>query len=363
MIYPSFALDGADLAVLALIRAQQDQLLYRAAQLPGLWPGFLQRNAFARTLHGSASLAGIKASPAEALAVVDGEKPESLTDPAYRALSGTRNALRFISQAQTDPYLEWNAQLFKSLHFLLTSEEMPAAPGQYRSGASLGGGSEPDAADLPKLMGEVMDYLREDTGDPLVRAALVHLKFLEIRPFRRANARLARLAYVLIASCGSALSPVFCALDEWLARHKDDYVQQCITENGPGAWLKFILRAQYEQTAQLAQRSQAVARAAEEVMHLSRTHDLHDRMQPALLDAVFGYMLRAGRYQSENGVSDVVASRDLRRLCDLGLLEAVGEKRGRYYLSGEPLKQIQARVRLGGGTTPNPYDLVQETGV
>ena len=60
-------------------------------------------------------------------------------------------------------------------------------------------------------------------------------------------------------------------------------------------------------------------------------HRLPERCEFALVDAAFGYRVRNGRYREENNISEVVASRDLRKLCDLGLLNPIGEKRGRYY--------------------------------
>jgi hypothetical protein len=76
------------------------------------------------------------------------------------------------------------------------------------------------------------------------------------------------------------------------------------------------------------------------------------------MDATFGYKVRNHRYREEHGISEVVASRDLRRLCDAGLLEPVGEKRGRYYLAAAPLKEIRTRTR-DRARAASPYDLVK----
>ncbi len=51
------------------------------------------------------------------------------------------------------------------------------------------------------------------------------------------------------------------------------------------------------------------------------------------------------RYRGENEISIQVAGRDLRKLCDLNLLNAVGEKRGRYYVASESLKEIREKTR------------------
>lgn len=47
-----------------------------------------------------------------------------------------------------------------------------------------------------------------------------------------------------------------------------------------------------------------------------------------MMDAAFNYKVRNGRYRKDHQLSDVVASRDLKRMCDLGLPAPVGEKRG-----------------------------------
>jgi hypothetical protein len=90
-----------------------------------------------------------------------------------------------------------------------------------------------------------------------------------------------------------------------------------------------------------------------------KVNGLHERMGMALLDATFGYQIRSGRYQKENEVSDVIASRDLKKLCDLGLLTAVGEKRGRFYQPAKTLTTIYARVREDN-KAPDPYELIHQ---
>ena len=47
------------------------------------------------------------------------------------------------------------------------------------------------------------------------------------------------------------------------------------------------------------------------------------------MDAAFNYKAGNGHYREVNEISDVVASRDLKRMCEVGLLVPMGEKRGR----------------------------------
>jgi hypothetical protein len=60
----------------------------------------------------------------------------------------------------------------------------------------------------------------------------------------------------------------------------------------------------------------------------------------ALTDAALGHRVRAARYREENELSDVVASRDLKRLVDEDLLIPHGERRGRYYTGAKALTDL-----------------------
>ena len=79
-----------------------------------------------------------------------------------------------------------------------------------------------------------------------------------------------------------------------------------------------------------------------------------------LAEAARGMRLTNERYQKDADVTQYIASRDLKKLSDLGLIEPVGEKRGRIYLAGKELKAawgslFAPRIRQ---RFFNPYDLV-----
>ncbi len=376
MIYATPQLEEEDEAVLTLIHEQRETLRYSVAQAPNRWSGFLRRNTFARALQGSNSIEGINASLSDAVAIVDDEKPDTIEEETYQALAGYRNALTYILQTHDDPTFELNAQVVKSLHFIMLSYDLTKAPGQFRSGSIFivnepSGQTVyegPDAFRVPELVNELIASLVQGADvDPMVRGAMAHLNLTMIHPFKDGNGRMARALQTLVMTRNGVLSPMFCGIEEWLGRNTEAYYQ-ILAEVGQGAWnpshdaspwVKFCLRAHYQQAATLVQRDKAMTRAFDEIMKLSVVHKLHDRMEMSLVDAAFGFKIRAGRYQEENQVSDVVASRDLRRLCELGLLEPVGEKRGRYYIGAKPLREIYVRSRLGRVPVGDPYDIVR----
>jgi DNA-binding transcriptional ArsR family regulator len=108
----------------------------------------------------------------------------------------------------------------------------------------------------------------------------------------------------------------------------------------------------------LAARNREIAEVWDKVSLILQRHSLPERAETALMDAAFGYRVTNKRYRSANQVSDVVASRDLKRLTEAGLLVAHGEKRGRYYLASTALREVRSAFRRPG-QTPDPYELVR----
>ena len=101
---------------------------------PIRWTGFLRRNTFARALQGSNSIEGINADLAEAVAIVDEEKPETLEEEAQKALTCYRTAMTYVLRLHDDPHAQINAQLIRSLHFMMLNYDLTKLPGQWRSG-------------------------------------------------------------------------------------------------------------------------------------------------------------------------------------------------------------------------------------
>jgi Fic family protein len=377
MIFATPDLGSDDQKVLALIHEQKEQLRYTVAQSPHRWTGVLRRNTFARALQGSNSIEGINADLSDAVAIVDDEKPETVEEETYRALVGYRTALTYLLQTHDDPYFDLNAQVIKSLHFMMLSYDLTKMPGQWRpggifvvhepSGETVYEGPAPEQ--VPVLMGELVDSIVQKTSvDPIVRGAMAHLNLTMIHPFKDGNGRMARALQTLVLAKDGLLSPVFCSIEEWLGRNTDAYYD-ILSQVGQGKWtpgndalpwVRFCFKAHYQQALTLVQRSRAMSRAFDEISKLFKAHKLHERMEMTLVDATFGHKIRSGRYQEENKVSDVVASRDLRRLCDVGFLTPIGEKRGRYYVGAQPLKDIYARARMNDVRAADPYKIIKQ---
>lgn len=371
--YPTLTPD--DTRVIGLIHQLRDELRYQVSGNPLRWTGFLRRNTFARALQGSNSIEGINANLAEAVAIVDEERPDSLQEETIRALSGYRTAMTYILRLHNDPYMELNTQFIRSLHYMMLNYDMTLLPGQWRpgpvyvvretTGETVYEGPDPDL--VPGLMQELVEQIAtmREKYDATVVAAMSHLNLAMIHPFRDGNGRMARALQTLVLARNGVVSPEFCSIEEWLGRNTEAYYK-ALEETGQGRWhpeydahewVRFCLVAHYQQAATLKKRSVLVGRVWNEVEQLLKPHGLPDRVQTPLVDAAFGYIVRNQRYRTEHGISEVVASRDLKQLCDVGLLEPVGEKRGRYYVAGALISPLRSRF-ADRTRVPDPYDLL-----
>ena len=375
MIYQYPELEAIDKDVLEMIREQRKLLRYQVGQTPVRWQGFLRKNTFARALRGSNSIEGINANLQEAFAIVDDERPETLEKETLRALQGYRAAMTYIMRVHDDPHTEINAQFIRSLHYMMLNCDMTKLPGQWRPGTIYVVDEPsnetvyegPEAEVVPRLIDELVAQIKSsaDVESGTVLGAMAHLNLAMIHPFKDGNGRMARALQTLVISQNGISSPTFCSIEEWLGRNTPAYYE-ILKQVGQGSWhpknsalpwVRFCLRAHYQQAATIMKRNAHIGRVWEEVGRIRKQHGLPERVEGALIEAAFGYQVRNPRYREENDISDVVASRDLKRMCDLGFLKAVGEKRGRYYVADAALMQIPDRTR-DASRSPDPYEML-----
>lgn len=376
MIHAYPKLESIDNDVLGLIREQRKLLRHQVGQNPLRWSGFLRKNTFARALQGSNSIEGINANLDEAMAIIDDERPETLEEETARALEGYRQAVTYIIRIHQDPHTKVGTQFIRMLHYMMLNYDMSKLPGQWRPGPVYvvhEGTKEvayegPPAEDVPQLMDELVDQLNsaDSVESSTVLGAMAHLNLAMIHPFKDGNGRMARALQTLVISRNGISSPTFCSIEEWLGRNTLAYYD-ILKEVGQGSWhpqnsalpwVRFCLKAHYQQAATLMKRNNHIGRVWGEVSRLCKTHGLQERMEGPLLDAAFGYKVRNNRYRQDSEISDAVAGRDLRRLCELDLLHPVGEKRGRYYVASRELLEITERTRETK-RAGDPYELVK----
>ncbi len=376
MIYATPKLEGDDYGVIGLIDDLKNKLRFQVNSNPLRWQGFLRRNTFARALQGSNSIEGINASLSDAVAIVDEEKPETMEEETAQALMGYRSAMTYIVRAHDDPHTEINAQFIRSLHYMMLSYDMTKLPGQWRPGSiyvvheptgeTVYEG--PPSEKIPGYMLELIEQIKVGSGthnSSIVTGAMAHLNLTMIHPFRDGNGRMARALQTLVLARDGLVGPVFCSIEEWLGRNTDSYYR-ILAETGEGKWnprknalpwVRFCLIAHYQQAATLMKRNAEIGRVWLELEKVRTELGMPARFESVLMDAAFGYKVKNQRYREEHSISDVVASRDLKKMSDAGLIDPVGEKRGRFYIGTKRLVEIRHKC-ADRTKAANPYDLL-----
>jgi len=364
-----------DELVLKLIDKQRERLRYLDDSSPRRWMGLLSRNTLAQAIQGSNSIEGYNVTNEDAIAAVENDEPLDPKTEAWRALVGYREAMTYILNLATDPYFEYHAQLIRSLHFMMLNYDIGKHPGQWRPGqvsvindqTSQVVYQGPNAELVPGLMNELIAQMSTSNGvHRIVRAAMAHLNLTMIHPFSDGNGRMARAVQTLVLAREKTVHPTFSSIEEWLGRNRQPYYD-VLAEVGQGSWhperdaapwIKFCLRAHYQQMTTLLKRIDEMRMIWEEMVKLVAQSKVPQRADLTLVDAAYGLRITRTRYMSSTNVTEYVASRDLKKIADVGLLIPKGEKRGRFYIGSKQVRQIFMRAQ---DTTPapDPYEVIK----
>jgi Fic family protein len=382
MIFETPELREDERDVLALIANFRSELQDRVAE-PRRWAGTLRKMAFARAVQGSNSIEGYNASLDDVVAAVEGEPTLDANEETQLALAGYRDAMTYVLQIAGDDALEVDEGLLKSLHFMMIKHDLGKNPGQWRPGSIYVQREDgetvyegPSSDEVPALIAEMLQELRRDESPVLVKAAMAHLNLVLIHPFSDGNGRMGRCLQTLVLARDRVLAPAFSSIEEFLGRNTQAYYD-VLTDVGAGAWhpdrdarpwLRFCLRAHFLQIRTMQRRRAEIEELWNGCVALAEGHGLPERCAAALVDTAYGLRIRRRSYQTAGEemtgeeISDQTASRDLKAMVDLGLLEAVGERRARYYLGGDDTKGLREAIRAKRPPreTDDPFRIVRE---
>lgn len=367
MIFTPPELGEAEHRVLGLIGDLKTRLRHQLHE-PRRWAGSLRRVSLARAIQGSNSIEGYDAGLDDAVDVAAGEEPLDANEETALALRGYRDAMTYVlHMAEDDETFSYNAQLLKSLHFMMTSYSLSNRPGRWRSGSIFVRNDEtgtvvhegPDIDLVPILIEELVASLNEGQGpgNSIIAAGMAHLNFAMIHPFRGGNGRMSRCLQSLVLARGGVPSPMFMSIEEYLGRNTQSYYN-VLVQVGEGSWqpdrdarpwIRFILTAHLRQARTMLRRVSESERMWSELERLVAARRLPERTIMALFDATIGLRVRNATYRTyfQDGpdkITEATASRDLRQLVEAELIAPKGESRGRYYVARGELSIIRETV-------------------
>jgi Fic family protein len=329
---------------------------------PSRWVGVLRRVSLARVIQGSNSIEGYNVALDDAIAAADDEEPLDAERETWMAVLGYRDAMTYVLQLSGDPQVHVDESLVRALHFMMLKYDLSKSPGRWRPGTIYVKREDtgetvyegPDAGRVPDLMAEFVAQVNAPSGEPvMIRAAMAHLNLVMIHPFRDGNGRMARCLQSLVLARDGILSPHFCSVEEYLGRNTEAYYDvlglvgsgSWHPERDAHPWIRFMLTAHFRQAQTLLRRTEDSEMRWSEVEQMVEQAGLPERTISVLFNASLGLRIRNQTYRGETGVSDQVASRDLRLLVEAQLLESRGERRGRFYVRSITLADLDNRIR------------------
>ena len=338
----------------------------------------------ARAVQASTAIEGYHSTVDETAAIIDGEEPLGVDEDTRRAVSGYRDAMTYVLQltSSSNPDTpQMDASLLKSLHFMIVAHDLTKNPGQWRPGAAWvhdGTGNPvyeaPDRDVVEPLIDALIAYVNDRSDPALVTAAMAHLNLTLIHPFSDGNGRMARCLQSFVLGCEfGGLPPVFSSIEEYLGRNTAAYYA-ALTATAAGSWspersvrpwIEFCLIAHYRQASTLRRRIDRFEARWDRCEQIAARLRLPDRAIDALMHSAQGWPLKRSLYmrivKSASGeeISDAMATRDLAAMATAGLLDPVGEKRGRHYLPSESLRVLEQEIRAmqPARVTIDPYGL------
>lgn len=74
-----------------------------------------------------------------------------------------------------------------------------------------------------------------------------------------------------------------------------------------------------------------------------------------------GFRLRNATYREAAEVNETLAGRDLKLIAEAGLIQPVGERRGRHYVAAPPLRLLEETIRQPRKPIEDPFVVTAPT--
>ena len=367
-------MDEAEQLVIESIDELWETLRYQLGQ-PRRWYGPLRRLVAAKNVRASNSIEGHNVSVEDAAALLGGNEPADANPVDAAAVRNYGDAMTYILQLADDPTFAYSEGLIKSLHYSMMKHDLSSRAGLYRTGAvwvvsSTTGETVyegPDADLVPKLVAEIVDQLNDGDGlrsSPWVPAAMAHLNLAMVHPFKDGNGRMARALQTLVLSRARIQSDTFLSIEEYLGANTAAYYDVLANVGGGSwhprndarPWVRFSLAAQFIQAKTIERRIVESGRLWEAIDDVRRTKGLDERNMGTLYSAAWGLRVRRTTHMEYAvDISDRVATSDLQKLVEHGLLTPIGERRGRYYVASAALAELRQQTREPRESIADPF--------
>jgi len=376
MLFPTPTLSAADERVLDEIDAMRRSLQHLVQDQPRAWVEGLRKYLTADAVAASNSIEGFRVSTVDVQDLMEGERDVEVSPENREETLAYQRMMTYLQSLHDVEDFAFGKGLLNALHWMLQGHRHTARrpAGQWRRGPvyvtdardpSVAAYTAPDAAAVPALTGELVDWLNADDGSrPLVRAAMAHLHLVSIHPWADGNGRMSRSLQTLLIAREGVLAPEFSSIEAWLGRPGNiwEYYRE-LGLRGPdfrpdqdvSTWIRFNLTAYHQQAQTVRGRWDRSARVWEALTAFAASGGLDERVVAALHDVAMAGRVRRSRYEQAEGLSVQQAQRDLRDLVAVGVLQPVGRTRARFYVAGPAFPEPVLDIAGTPMTLVDPY--------
>ncbi len=245
--------------------------------------------------------------------------------------------------------------LIRSAHELLLAYGRGASksPGQYKAEQNYIVGPDKrkvlftpiDAIRLKPAMEELIEYINESDEERLLKAAIAHVEFEALHPFRDGNGRIGRMLITLMLWKNGLISAPHFYVSAYFEERKDEYIDAMRSVSAEGRWTEWCLffleglRMQAERNLSTANEIQSLYNEMKIIFREALSSQWHIR----ILDFVFERpIFRNNILRQKSGIPADTAGRLSRTLAEKGLLTtltpASGQRPATYAF--EPLLKL-----------------------
>lgn len=201
----------------------------------------------------------------------------------------------------------------------------------------------------PELLQEGMDrlftYIEQSPDIPLIKAAISHIEFEALHPFKDGNGRIGRMIITLLLWSAKVISAPHFYISGFFEENKDTYIDtmRAVSEKDDWTtWCVFFLEAIEKQAKQNLQIAENISNLYE-AMKEEFGKVLASKFSVNALDFVFTHpVFRNNKFTQASGIPSSSAARFTRVLLDKKLIKTLEEPSGRRpaLYAFEPLLEL-----------------------
>ncbi len=265
-----------------------------------------------------------------------------------------QRALRAAQKSMAEGY-PLSQSLIKSIHQQLLSFGRGAlkSPGQFKNEQNyLADKIVRNILFIPISPEKLQDgldnlfkYIEQSCDPILIKAALTHIEFEALHPFKDGNGRIGRMLITLMLWSSGTISAPHFYVSGYLEENKDSYIgiMRNVSKNGDWeSWCAFFLEAVEQQAIKNLAIAESI-RSLYEEMKVTFGAVLSSKWSVNALDFVFtNPVFRNNKFAANSGISSATVARFTRQLLEKNLIYTVEEASGRRpaLYSFEPLMEL-----------------------